>query len=244
MSAPLRDLGEFTESWVLLHWLLSALKMWKTKGSRWYERESLHSLAPSRFPCTTEANIDWHFTLRCSDTQLVLARGRKTRRRTNQDSLETLTRQPSLSLSPVTPFIWSLLIGLKQNECWKTKIWGRCCSGVDGPVGLAAAARDCVVLMLLFLSPPQLSLPAALLASCSPSSSSSSWSTAWGRRTRAATTSERENPPVQPIKRPRPRSFTRKRPPLSPEQHTASVSWRQWSTTTAHTQRNELNMEN
>lgn len=32
--------------------------------------------------------------------------------------------------------------------------WGRCCSGVDGPVGLAAVARDRVILTLLFLSPP------------------------------------------------------------------------------------------
>lgn len=73
--------------------------------------------------------------------------------------------------------------------------------------------------MLLFLSLPQLWSPAALSASCSPSSSSSSWSTAWGRRTRAATTWERGSPPAQPIKRPQPRSFTHKQhasPPPPP----------------------------
>lgn len=165
----------------------------------------------------------------CSDTQPVLARDRKTRSRTNGDSLETVRRQPSPSFSPLFTFISSLLIGLKQRECWKTKISLLLCSffimsspliadhpGLAG-VGLRCVAgvsgSDRVILMPLFLSPPQLLSPAALLASCSPSSSSSSWSTAWGRRTRAATTSERENPPVRPIKRPRPRSFTRK-PPL------------------------------
>lgn len=91
----------------------------------------------------------------------------------------------------------------------------RCSADVSG--------SDCVILMLLFLFPPQLLLPAASSASCLPSSSSSSWSTAWGRRTRAATTSERGNPPVQPIKRPQPRSFTRK-PPSYHQNNTRQVS--------------------
>lgn len=253
-----------------VHWIVGVSRLaaflWKYERRRKADdgRGNLCTLwRRLTFPAWLRRTLIGTSHLLCSDTQPVLARDRKTRRRTNGDSLETVRRQPSLSFSPLSTFISSLLIGLKQNECWKTKTSLLRCSFfiisssliTDRPglaaVGLRCVAdvsgSDCVILMPLFLLPPQLLLPAALLASCSPSSSSSSWSTAWGRRTRAATTSERENPPVQPIKRPQPRSFTRKPPPpspLSPEQHTAGVSWRQRSTTTAHTQRNELNMEN
>lgn len=59
----------------------------------------------------------------------------------------------------------------------------------------------------------QLLLQVAWSAFCLPSSSSSSWSTAWGRRMRAAMTWERGNPLAQPIRKPQPRSFMHKTPP-------------------------------
>lgn len=60
---------------------------------------------------------------------------------------------------------------------------------------------------LCLLSFSQRWLPAVWSASCLPSSSSCSWFTAWGRRTRAATTWARGNPMEQLIKKPPPRSF-------------------------------------
>lgn len=77
------------------------------KHERWREADDGNgnlcalSLTPSHFPCVTEANVDWHFTFTQFWYHLLLARGRKTRKRTDQDSRETVRRQPSVSRAPL-----------------------------------------------------------------------------------------------------------------------------------------------